>query len=82
MAWTAAPSLRRSAPVQRHLQRVYATLTGAVLLSALGCFVDVTVGFPDILSGLGAFGCLVALTLLPASASNRVGHGGVRTGCT
>ncbi|GLC39583.1 hypothetical protein PLESTB_000810400 [Pleodorina starrii] len=57
-------------PVQRHLQRVYATLGVALTISALGCLADLHYGIAGILTYLAGFGCLLGITLTPANPSN------------
>ncbi|KXZ55273.1 hypothetical protein GPECTOR_3g41 [Gonium pectorale] len=54
-------------PVQQHLQRVYATLGVALLLSAVGCFLDLQYNIAGWITGLASFGCMVALSLTPSS---------------
>ncbi|KAG1656476.1 hypothetical protein FOA52_005635 [Chlamydomonas sp. UWO 241] len=58
------------ARVQGHLSRVYATLAAASLMSAVGCYLFLSIGLPLWLTQVGALGCLLALNLTPASASN------------
>ncbi|PNH05517.1 putative Bax inhibitor 1 [Tetrabaena socialis] len=61
-------------PVQAHLQKVYATLTAALVVSALGCYADMQLGFAGILTFLAGFGCLAGLAMTastPATLNTR-----------
>ncbi|GIL91994.1 hypothetical protein Vretimale_18526 [Volvox reticuliferus] len=53
-------------PVQKHLQRVYATLGVALAISALGCLVDIHYNIAGFLTYVTAIGCMLGLTLTPS----------------
>lgn len=53
--------------------QVYATLTAAVLLSALGVFFNITFHVGGVLATLAAFGSLTWLSFTPHTADNQVG---------
>ncbi|KAG2424171.1 hypothetical protein HXX76_014704 [Chlamydomonas incerta] len=53
--------------VQAYLQRVYLTLSVAVALSALGCFLDIQYHFGGWLTGLAGFGCMLGLAFTSAT---------------
>lgn len=55
--------------VQRHLQKTYATLTAALVVSALGSWMDITFRIAGLLTYLLGFGCLVGLGLTQSTPS-------------
>ncbi len=59
-------------PVQRHLQRVYATLTVSLAITALGAYTDMVYGISGFLTSIGAFGCLLGLMWTPSSPATLV----------
>lgn len=62
----------REVPVQRHLQRVYATLTVSLAITALGAYMDMVYGISGFLTSIGAFGCLLGLVWTPSSPATLV----------
>lgn len=56
--------------MQKHLQKVYSTLTCAIAVMALGAFCDMVYGFGGIITNLIAFGCLMALVAVQPTPSN------------
>ncbi|EFJ50472.1 Bax inhibitor-1, partial [Volvox carteri f. nagariensis] len=56
--------------IQKHLQRVYATLGVALTISALGCLSDLYYSIAGVLTYLTGFGCLMGLTLTSNTPSN------------
>ncbi|PNW89070.1 hypothetical protein CHLRE_01g061807v5 [Chlamydomonas reinhardtii] len=53
--------------VQAYLQRVYLTLSVAVAISALGCFLDIQYSIGGWLTGLMGFGCMLGLAFTSAT---------------
>ncbi|KAG2432725.1 hypothetical protein HYH02_012859 [Chlamydomonas schloesseri] len=53
--------------VQAYLQRVYLTLSVAVAISALGCFLDIQYRIGGWLTGLLGFGCMLGLAFTSAT---------------
>ena len=61
----------RSRPVQQHLTRVYFTLACALVLAALGTWMNLVTGFPPgIVSILGFVGCATWLAATQPSSDN------------
>lgn len=57
--------------VQKHLSKVYATLTAAVVLAVIGSATDVVFHIGGVLTTLLAFGSLLWLSFTPATAENQ-----------
>lgn len=50
---------------------MYTTLGIALLLAALGCYVNMVTGFGGTLGILAFMGCAIALSIIPASPSTK-----------
>lgn len=58
-------------PVQKHLEKVYATLAAALVVAALGAYVQILTGLSAGLIGvIGSVICMVALSVLQPTAYN------------
>ncbi|KAJ7557325.1 hypothetical protein O6H91_05G122000 [Diphasiastrum complanatum] len=55
--------------VQQHLRKVYMTVGGALLVSAVGVYVHMLLGIGGLLTGLGFIGASVWLASIPSSAA-------------
>jgi len=51
-------------PVQRHLQKVYATLSGGILAATLGAYVDHKFHVAGMMSQLSLFAAIIGLTFI------------------
>ncbi len=60
----------RTLPVQKHLEKVYATLAAALLVSALGTYVNIATGLGGFLAAMGFVVCATWLTMTEATAFN------------
>lgn len=60
----------RTLPVQKHLEKVYATLAAALLVSALGTYVNMATGLGGFLAAIGFVVCATWLTVTEATAYN------------
>jgi hypothetical protein len=61
----------RSIPVQKHLEKVYATLAAALVVAAFGAYVQILLGWSAGLFGvIGAVICMTGLTLTQSTAYN------------
>lgn len=61
----------RSVPVQKHLEKVYATLAAALVVAALGAYVQILTGLSAGLFGvIGAVICMTWLTLTQPTVYN------------
>ena len=61
----------RSIPVQKHLEKVYATLAAALVVAAFGAYVQILSGWSAGLFGvIGAVICMTGLTLTQPTAYN------------
>lgn len=70
--------------VQKHLQKVYTTLTCALAVMAVGAFCDVSFHIGGMLTNLVAMGCLFALVATqptPTNLSKRYGYLGTFAFC-
>lgn len=56
-----------SSPVQKHLQQVYTTLAGALLVACVGVYVDLLYSLGGLLTSLGFLGTSIWLTATPAT---------------
>jgi len=58
-------------PVQKHLEKVYATLAAALVVAALGAYVQIQTGISAGLVGvIGAVICMTGLSLMQPTAYN------------
>ncbi|BDA45448.1 Bax inhibitor 1 [Coccomyxa sp. Obi] len=57
-------------PVQKHLEKVYATLAAALLVSALGTYVNMATGLGGFLAAIGFVVCATWLTMTEATSFN------------
>jgi FtsH-binding integral membrane protein len=57
--------------VQKHLTKVYATLTAAVVVAAVGIAFNITFHIGGVLATLAAFGSLTWLAMTPATPANQ-----------
>ena len=63
--------LCRSVPVQKHLEKVYATLAAALVVAALGAYVQIITGISAGLVGvIGSVICMTWLTAMQPTAYN------------
>jgi FtsH-binding integral membrane protein len=53
-----------SPPVQKHLQRVYATLSGGILAATLGAFLDYKFHVAGMMTQLSLFGAIIGLSFI------------------
>ena len=61
----------RSVPVQKHLEKVYATLAAALVVAALGVYVQIITGISAGLVGvIGSVICMTWLTAMQPTAYN------------
>lgn len=60
----------RSVPVQKHLEKVYATLAATLLLSAVGVYTNIVTGLGGLLAIIGCVVCMTWLTLTEPTPFN------------
>lgn len=65
-----ASGICRSVPVQKHLEKVYATLSAALLISALGTYVNTLTGLGGFVAAIGFIVCATWLTMTEATPYN------------
>ena len=61
--------------MQKHLLRVYATLSAALVLAAVGCAVDMTYHIGGLLTWIVSFGALVGLGMSTTTPATLVSNG-------
>ncbi len=60
----------RTVPVQKHLEKVYLTLSAALLIAAVGTYVNILTGLGGFVAAIGFVVCATWLTMTEPNAYN------------